>query len=392
VPAVVRRRTGMSLLDIRDQAKRRSPEEMLAHLNSFSLDLKFTAGVWFFAPGGGRWHERYVPDMTMEERLEKAVGLMKYGLVGVEGHYPNEVNEGNLDLFKKYAKDAGLKLVSVVPNLFYDAQFETGSLSSPIEKVRKAAIERTKITLQINKELDTAFAIVWPGGDGFENPFGLDFYGMWDRFEEGLAEAMDAVPGVRVAIEPKPYEPRGVNIWRHTPNGILMGEGVERRLTNEENKRLLAEGHKMVTLNPEIGHVLMGFEDLPYALASVMREARLAHTHWNSQPLGNYDQDLDVGVVSPEQAEAALYTLKMYGYKGLFGLDLAPERLPVERALINSMDALKAMNDRINALDHEKVLACTNNPTKNRGYLEAMLIRARAQDPSKLSPMPEFES
>jgi xylose isomerase len=381
----------MSLMDLRGQAKRRSPDELLQHLKTFNLDLKFTAGVWFFAPSGGRWHERYVPPMTMEEILEKAAGLMKYGLVGVEGHYPNEVNEDNLDLFKTYEKQAGLKLVTVVPNLFYDAQFEFGSLSSPIEKVRKAAIERTKTTLQINKELDTPFAIVWPGGDGYENPFGLDFYAMWDRFEEGLAEAMDAVPGVRIAIEPKPYEPRGVNIWRHTPNGILMAQNVEKRLKSDENKRLLAEGHAMVTLNPEVGHVLMGYEDLPYAFASIMREGRLAHTHWNSQPLGNYDQDLDVGVVSPEQAEAALYTLKMYGYTGYFGLDLAPERLPVERALINSMDALKAMNDRINSLDHEKILACINNPEKNRGYIEAMLIRARAKDPSKLSPMPDFE-
>jgi len=381
----------MSLVDLRGQAKRRSPEEMLQHLKSFELDLKFTAGVWFFAPGGGRWHERYVPPMTMEQILETAAGLMKYGLVGVEGHYPNEVNEDNLDLFKTYAKQAGLKLVTIVPNLFYDAQFEFGSLSSPIEKVRKAAIERTRITLQLNKEMDTEFAIVWPGGDGYENPFGLDFYGMWSRFEEGLAEAMDAVPGVRIAIEPKPYEPRGVNIWRHTPNGILMAQNVEKLLKADENKRLLAEGHAMVTLNPEVGHVLMGYEDLPYAFASIMREARLAHTHWNSQPLGNFDQDLDVGVVSPEQAEAALYTLKMYGYSCYFGLDLAPERLPVERALINSMDALKAMNDRINSLDHEKVLACLSNPEKNRGYLEAMLIRARAKDPSKLSPLPSFE-
>ena len=52
--------------------------------------------------------------------------------------------------------------------------------------------------------------------------------------------------------------------------------------------------------------VLMGFEDLPYALSWPLGEGRLAHTHWNSQPLGNYDQDLNVGVVSPEQLEALL--------------------------------------------------------------------------------------
>jgi len=36
---------------------------------------------------------------------------------------------------------------------------------------------------------------------------------IWKRFEEGLVEAKDTVSGVRIAIEPKPYEPRGNNIY-----------------------------------------------------------------------------------------------------------------------------------------------------------------------------------
>ena len=48
----------------------------------------------------------------------------------------------------------------------------------------------------------------------------------------------------------------------------------------------------------------------------IMECGRLGHTHWNAQPAGNYDQDQDVGVISPEQAEAGLYALKMHGYEG----------------------------------------------------------------------------
>jgi len=67
-----------------------------------------------------------------------------------------------------------------------------------------------------------------------------------------------------------------------------------------------------------MSHIRMGFEDLLYALSRVAREGRLAHTHWNSQPLGNYDQDLNVGVVGWEQTEAALYALKLIDYRGYF--------------------------------------------------------------------------
>jgi xylose isomerase len=95
---------------------------------------------------------------------------------------------------------------------------------------RQAAIDRTKNALALNKELDTDFAVVWPGIDGYENPFGVDFAAMRDRFADGLAEAMDAVPGVRIAFEPKPYEPRGHILFGTTPEGVLLGHLVEAKL------------------------------------------------------------------------------------------------------------------------------------------------------------------
>jgi len=295
---------------------RRTPDELVEHLNSFELDLKFSAGIWYFAPGGGRFHDRYVPEQSIEARLEVAARLADYGLKGMEAHYPNEINEDNLEVWKSFMRDTGVRVVTVVPLLFWDAQFEWGSLSSPIPQARQAAIQRTIRTLQLNKELDTDFAIVWPGIDGYENPFGMDFTAARDRFAQGLAEAMDAVPGVRVAEEPKPYEPRGHILYGTSYEGLLLAQKVENLLENEENKKLLAEGHALVGLNPEIGHMLMGYEDPPYAFSLIMEYGRLMHTHWNSQPLGNYDQDLNVGVISPEHVEASLYVLKMHGYRG----------------------------------------------------------------------------
>jgi len=377
----------MSFADLRPQAIRRSPEELLAHLKSFQLDLKFSAGIWFFSPGGGRFHDRYTPALDIPGRLDIAATLKDQGLVGLEAHYPNEINEKNLDIWKGFAKDTGIRIVTVIPLLFHDAQFEWGSLSNPLEGPRRAAVERTKQAFQLNKELDTEFAIVWPGIDGYENPFGIDFAGMRRQFAEGIAEAMDAVPGVRVAIEPKPYEPRGRILFSTTPEGVLLGHMVEGMLKHKTNRDLLDEGHALFCMNPEVGHVLMGFEDLAYAFSWPLSEGRLAHTHWNSQPLGNYDQDLNVGVVSPEQAEALLYTLKMHGYRGYFGIDINPERMPVDVALRNSMDAIRAMNDRINELDHESILFATNHPDKSRGWLEAHLIRARAPHPERLAPL-----
>ncbi|MEM7583747.1 MAG: TIM barrel protein [Acidobacteriota bacterium] len=377
----------MPLQDLRSQATRRSPEELVQHLDRFELDLKFSAGIWFFSPADSRFHGKYKPDLDLEQRLEIAADLGSYGLSAMEAHYPNEVNEDNVDLWQQFARDTGIKLITVIPLLFYDADFEFGSLSNPIPEPRRKAIDRAKRSLQLAKEIDADFSVVWAGIDGYENPFGIDLVAMRQRFADGLAEAMDAVPGVRIAFEPKPYEPRGRILYGLTSEGILLGHEVESRLEAPENRRLLEEGHKLVCMNPEVGHALMGFEDLPYAFSWPLGEGRLAHTHWNSQPLGNYDQDLNVGVISPEQMEAGLYTLKMHSYEGYFGIDVNPERMPVDVALKNSMDALRAANDRINGMDHASIVEASMRPDRHRGWLEAYLIRQRASNPDALPPL-----
>ena len=378
----------MSLTDLRQQAVRRSPEELIEHMKSFKLTPKFSAGVWFFSPSGSRFHVAYGKERTIAERLEIAATLADYGLKGMEAHYPNEVNEDNLHIWQKFEKESGIKLIAICPLLFRDQTFEFGSLSSPIKEKRKEAIELTKRALQLNKVMNTDFAICWPGIDGYENGFGIDFAAMRARFVEGMAEAMDAVPGVRVAFEPKPYEPRGHILFGTTAEGLLMCHQVESLLRNPENKKILAKGDALLGLNPEIGHVLMAYEDLPYAYSWPLSEGRLAHIHLNSQPLGNYDQDLNVGAISPELLDGMMYVLKMHSYQSWFGIDINPVRMPVETAIKINIDAVQASIDRINELDFASIIYAANHPDKARGWIEAYLIRARASHPERLHPLP----
>lgn len=363
----------MPFVDHRSQKIRRNKEELLKHLQTFKLDLKFSVGIWYFTPGGGRFHEPYVEQKDIPARIEMAAEMAKYGVKGIEAHYPAEVNEENLHLYKRLEKEAGIRLVGVPLSLFYDKIFEFGSLSNPYEKYRKIAYERLVGGLKLVKEAGADICIIWPGIDGYTYSYGHLYYHMWDTFEELVAQAMDEVPGVQVAIEPKPYEPAPNNIYRTTADGILAARDIEARLKNPENLKLLQEGHALVGLNPEVGHVRMGFEDLPYAYARVAREGRLFHTHWNSQPLGNYDQDLNIGVVDWDSTEALLYTLKMVGYQGYFGIDINPERMPVQKAIEINTKVLNIMNERIERLPHDRILECYFDPENHRGELELIL-------------------
>ena len=110
--------------DLRSQTIRRDADELLRHLQEFGVEPKFSAGVWFFAPGGGRFHENYVESMSIEQILEIAAGLAKYGLKGLEAHYPKEVNEDNIHLYKQLEDDTGIKLTMIGPMPFAEAEWQ----------------------------------------------------------------------------------------------------------------------------------------------------------------------------------------------------------------------------------------------------------------------------
>ncbi len=361
------------LEDLRNQKKAVSPKALLENL-SRDLEIRKSIGIWCFAPGGGRFHERYHPEMSIPERIEKAAELAKFGITGIEAHYPAELNEETLPLFQRLEKEAGVKVAAVPFSHFYEKDFEFGSLSNPDPRVREKAIGIAVKGLEMVKKAGASLAISWPGNDGYRYPYGKPFAAMWDRFEGALAETMDAVPGVRVAIEPKGYEPVANNIYRNTAEGLLAAARIEARLKNPENRKLLEEGRALVTLNPEIGHTRMSFEVPAQAYALCLYEGRLGHTHWNSQPDGNFDQDNNIGVVDPASAEALLWTLWAGGYKGWFGIDINPENMPIEKAAEINCRFLERLKERVAAMPHEEIIACHEEPASHRGRLEEILL------------------
>jgi len=361
--------------DLSYQTRARTPEAILENLDD-DLDLKISVGIWCFTPPGGRFHERYVPEATIAERIEMAAEMAPLGVTGIEAHYPTEIHEGNLHLYRRLEEEAGIRVVAIPFSHFYEKAFEFGSLSSPIAASRESAVEIAVGGLMLVKELEANCAISWPGMDGYRYPHGKPFMAMWDRFEGAMARAMDEVPGVRVAIEPKPYEPAANNIYRTTAEGILAAQRIEGRLTHPENREFLERGQALVGLNPEVGHVKMGFEILPAAFSLVAMEGRLMHTNWNSQPDGNYDQDNNLGVVNMLETEALLYSLWGIGYDEYFGIDIFPEKMPVQRAVELNVKALHRLKERVAALPHERILECHLDPRAHRGDLEEILIES----------------
>jgi xylose isomerase len=362
-----------TLSSLQYQKEAIDPQVMLNNLQK-DLTIRPTVGIWYFTPGGGRFHDRYVKAASIEERIDMAADMAKLGVKGIEAHYPDEINEDNMHLYQQLEQQTGIKVVGIPFSHFFDAAFEFGSLSNPSQAVRDKAKAIAIGALKMVKAMGAECAISWPGIDGYRYLHGKPFMHMWHLFESTLAQAMDEVPGVRVAIEPKGYEPAANNIYRTTAEGLLACQRIEAKLTHTDNRKILDQGHCLVGLNPEIGHVKMSFEILPAAFSLIGMEGRLVHTHWNSQPDGNFDQDNNIGVVNPYESEALLYSLWAMGYKEYFGIDINPENMPSKTAVEINIAALHKLKEKVARLPHEAILDCHLNPQKNRGALEKILI------------------
>ena len=356
------------------QKIRRNKEELIKHLNTFNLNIQVSVGLWFFSQRMGRFHDSYDQERTIEERIEIVSRLEKYGVKAVEAKYPDEVNEENYYLYEELEKETGIKLLACLPDLWYPKECQFGSLSNPINKYRDMAIDLFIRSLKFVKNKGLHHCAISPTNDGYTYALGTLYYDMWDKYEDAIAIAMDEVPGVQVALEPKPYEPVPNGIYRTTADALIACRDIESRLRVKENKDLIEKGYTLLGIQPELGHIRMGYEDIPYAISRISREGRLFHVHLNSQPIGNYSQDLNTGVVEWQQTEATLYALKMIGYKGYLGLDLNPEKMTIEKAVeINSL-VLNIMNDRINRLKHEEIIEAYFNP-EHMGDIEIILAK-----------------
>ena len=84
-------------------------------------------------------------------------------------------------------------------------------------------------------------------------------------------------------------------------------------------------------------------------------------------------------VISPELMEAGMYVLKMPGYTGYFGIDINPERMPVQRAIEINTRMLRILNDRITGLPFDRIIECALDPAGHRGELEMILAETLAR-------------
>ena len=120
----------------------------------------------------------------------------------------------------------------------------------------------------------------------------------------------DAASSVRLALEPKPNEPRA-NMYLATVGEVLY-------LISR-----LDVGHRdLFGVNPETAHSRIAGLDYLWEVELCLEAGKLFHIHLNSQDGQRFDQDLPFGYTEPLKDLALLVVLQDAGYEGIVAFDI----------------------------------------------------------------------
>jgi xylose isomerase len=279
--------------------------------------IKTSLGIWAFGPMVTRFVPiGFKPDSAGEstvQKVERAVGGLGDLIDSYEFHYPQELSRQNLSEVKRAL--GGREIYCIASGLHLDPVFGRGGLSSPDDKVRALALERTVEAAEFAGELGAHF-IVWPGIEGYNYPFQTPYAESWHRFIDGVAQAAKvcAKHGVKLFLEHKNSEPAMKIFMRN------IG------MTLHVIHTLRTRGIDNVQVNMDWQHLIMNREHLPEYAALLAAEGLLGHQHANSG-WGDFDDDNMVGATYFLETVELAIELRRAGYAeggGRLGFDLFP--------------------------------------------------------------------
>jgi xylose isomerase len=283
---------------------------------------KFTFGLWTV---GWRAVDPF-GDATRPalDPVESGHRLAELGAYGVTFHdddlipFGSETAERDRHIarFKAALEETGLVVPMATTNLFTHPVFRDGALTSNDRSVRRFAMRKVMRNMDLAAELGASTYVLWGGREGSETDAAKDVAAALDRYREGidtLAQySIDQGYGLKLALEPKPNEPRG-DIFLPTIGHAL---GFISQL----------EHHEMVGLNPEVGHEQMAGLNFVHGIGQALWQGKLFHLDLNGQHGPRYDQDLIFGHGDVLSAFFLVDLLENGGYEGPRHFDYKPLR------------------------------------------------------------------
>ena len=244
------------------------------------------------------------------------------GLDAADLNFPDHFEAHSPAQLSRMLADQGMVLNGLAMRYYTEAGFKLGAFTHPDRSVRAAAIDLTKRGLDACAEMGGRLMTLWMGQDGYDYSFQMDYARAWEDSLAAIAEVADHNPGLDIAIEYKPDEPRAFALMPDMATTLLALREVNRSNTG-------------VTL--DFAHVLYAGEMPAYAATLAARHSRILGVHLNDG-YGKRDDGLMAGTVHPIQTLELFVALDRTGYDGVIYFDTFPDHAgldPVAEARAN---------------------------------------------------------
>ncbi|PRZ17743.1 xylose isomerase [Nesterenkonia sandarakina] len=304
-------------------------------------DYKLSFGLWTVGwTAQDQFGSASRPEFEPWEYLPK---LKEAGASGVTFHDDDVAPFGTDDSarekyftrFKEVADEVGLKVEMVTTNTFSHPVFKDGGLTSNDRSVRRFGLRKLLRNVDRAAEFGAETFVMWGGREGAEYDGSKDLFAAHERYAEGVdtiaSYIKDKGYDLRIALEPKPNEPRG-DIFLPTIGHAL---GFIAKLEHGD----------IVGLNPETGHEQMAGLNFTHGIAQALWAGKLFHIDLNGQRSIKYDQDL---VFGHGELASAFFTIDLLvngfpgggpKYDGWMHFDYKPSRTDYVQGIWDSAKA-----------------------------------------------------
>ncbi|MFN8441101.1 MAG: L-rhamnose isomerase [Caldilineaceae bacterium] len=241
---------------------------------------------WGYANSGTRFKAFAWPGAatTTQQKLDDAAMVHKMTGIAptVAVHIPwDKPADNDYKAMGDYAKERGIAIGAVNPNVFQDDEYKLGSLGNPDGGIRERAVDHILECCEIMKKTGSNDLSLW-FADG-TNYAGQDsLRARKARFEDGLRTVYANLPkGSRMLIEYKFFEPTFYST--DIPD---WGTALVMALKLGEQAQVLVD----------LGHHAQGV-NIEQIVGSLLADGRLGGFHFNNRKYA--DDDLIVGSTNP---------------------------------------------------------------------------------------------
>jgi xylose isomerase len=297
------------------------------------VNYEFGAGLWMFQQFVDRYAtDAYGPPVSTLEAIERAAAVGDIKVLDI--NYPFAGSDVTVAQVRETLQRTGLRAQAVTPHL-YMREFQLGSFTNPDPAVRSKAVDLGKRAIEVAHQLDAKYVKFWPGQDGFDYPFQVDYRRLWDNSVEGVRAVAQTDPGMQFAIEYKEKEPRTHMFFSSAARTLLAIEDM---------------GVENVGIVLDLGHSLFAKETPADVLQLVSRRGKLVSVEVNDN-WRDWDDDMAVGSVHLLETIEFLFALRQINWQGPLLLDQFPFREDPIRAAQVSISTIRGMERLLDRLD-----------------------------------------